>query len=482
MAKPKIEVLSREEIEEIHARSLSILSKVGVMIDHDEALKILKEAGAEVDFNRKIAKIPEYLIREALKKLPSVIKIYYRDGKRYIELRGRSTYFALGSTAFYYVDWKTDEIKRPSSRDLADVAKIIDALPNIHIAIPGMVPGDVPEIVADRWRTYVVIKNSSKPMGTSAFTMEGVPDLVKLWATVVGRENVSRKPFYLYACPSPPLKWSDVTTQIVLDSARYGIPVHIIPMPQTGATAPATLAGAIVEANAEFLSGVVIAQFTKSGTPIIYSGSACVFDQRYATACTGYIEVGLMAAAFSQIAKFYGVPSSHWIMSSDAKTADPQATLESAFGALIATLSGLDIAIGAGMLLEENAISPIKLVIDDDIAGSALRFARGIHVDVETLADWLIEEVGPGGHFLKYKHTREWWKKEHFIPKILDKTTTYMWKKCGSKTLNIVAKEYVEKILKEHVVEPLPPDIEKELDKTMLEILKRYGIEKLPQI
>jgi len=134
------------------------------------------------------------------------------------------------------------------------------------------------------------------------------------------------------------------------------------------------------------------------------------------------------------------------------------------------------------MLLEENCISLIKLVIDDDIAGSALRFARGIQVDVDTLAEEVIREAGPGGLFLKHKHTREWWRKEHYIPKLFDKRTYDMWKKLGSKDLNTIAKENVEKILKEHVIEPLPKDVEKMLDETMKNISHKYGIEKLPEI
>jgi len=161
---------------------------------------------------------------------------------------------------------------------------------------------------------------------------------------------------------------------------------------------------------------------------------------------------------------------------------DPQVTLESAMGALIAVLSGVNVAVGPGMLLEENGISLIKLVFDDEIAGLALRFGKGVLVDVETLAEKLIEEVGPGGLFLKYKHTREWWIKEHYIPRLLNRKTYDMWKKSGAKDLVTVAREQVEKILREHVVEPLPPDIEKELDKTMLEIAKKYGIEKLPLV
>jgi len=302
-------------------------------------------------------------------------------------------------------------------------------------------------------------------------------------AAVVGEENVGKKPFMFFAaCPSPPLKWSSITTQNLMDCAMYHVPAHIIPMPQTGGTSPATLAGSIVQGNAEFLAGLVIAQFTRPSAPIIYGGSPNVFDQRFGTASVGAVEVQLVAAAFAQLARFYSVPCAQYVMVSDAMIPDPQAALESAIGALTAVLTGINVAIGPGMLLEENGISLIKLVIDDDIAGLALRFGRGILVDTETLAEWLIEMVGPGGLFLKYKHTREWWVKEHYIPKILNRKTYDMWEKSGSKDLLTVAREQVEKILKEHVVEPLPPDIERELDKTIQEIAKKYKIEKLPQI
>jgi trimethylamine--corrinoid protein Co-methyltransferase len=483
LARPRIEVLDKNEVPEIHWRTLSVLSRVGVKVDHAEALKLLHSIGAEVDFNRKIAKIPEHIVKEALAKTPSSIRLYHRDGKQFIELMRWSTYFDVGSAGLYYIDWRTGEVRRALTRDLAEVARVTNALPNIHLMSTALVPSDVPDIIADRWRMYVDLKNCTKPIDTGAFTLEGIPDAVKIMASILGEDNVSKKPIMMFAaCPSSPLMWSDLTTQNLMDCAKYRVPVHIVSAPQTSATSPATIAGTNVQVNAEILAGLVIAQFTRPGTPVIYGVSPTVFDQRYGTACLGSIEVGLMCATFTQLARFYGIPSAGYIMVSDAKTADSQASLESAFGALIAVLSGTNIAIGAGMLLEENGISLVKLVIDNDIAGLALRFGRGVLVDVETLAEKIIEEVGPGGLFLKYKHSREWWRKEHFLPTLLDKKTTDMWKKSGSKDLTTVAKEYVEKILKEHVVEPLPPDIEKALDNTMLEIAKRYGIEKLPQV
>lgn len=483
MARPRIEILAREEILKIHEHSLHILSRVGVKVDHEEALKLLHSIGADVDFSKRIARIPEHIIREALGRAPNSVRLYYRDGKQHIDLQEWNTYFVVGSAAYYYMDFRTGEVRRPLSKDLADVAKVTDYLPNTHIMSTALVPADIPDILADRWRMYVVAKSCSKPIDTGAFTMEGVPDAVKLMAAVVGEENVSRKPFMVFAvCPSPPLKWSALTTQNLMDCARYGVPAHIVPMPQTGGTAPATIAGAVTQANAEFLAGLVIAQFTRSGAPIIYSGSPTVFDQRFATSCTGYIEVGLMSAAMSQMAKFYRVPSGCYTIVSDSKTVDMQSSIESALGALVSVLAGINMAIGSGMLLEENCISLIKLVVDDDIAGSALRFARGVHVDAETIAEMVIGEVGPGGLFLKHKHTRDWWRREHFIPKLLDKRTFDMWRRSGSKDLNTVAREYVEKILKEHKPEPLPPDTEKNLTEAIKMIARRYGVEKLPEV
>jgi len=381
------------------------------------------------------------------------------------------------------MDWRTNEVRMFTTRDVVEWAKLIDALPNTHI-FGAVYPSDVPELFSDKWFDYLAIKMCTKPFETEAREVEELRDRVKLYATIVGEENVSKKPIvYFGACPSPPLKWSAVTIYAnLMEAAKYGLPIEIIPMPQTGATAPATIAGAVLQGNAEFLSGLVVAQFTRPGTPIMLNPSPVAFDQRYGTACIGSVEVGLMSAAFAQLARFYGVPSGSWITVSDSKIVDIQAGIETALGALIAVLSGINIAVGAGMFRSETTISLTKLVIDDDIAGAVLRFGRGILVDSETLAEWLIEMVGPGGLFLKYKHTREWWKREHYIPRLLDKKTIAMWEKSGSKDLLTVAREQVEKILKEHVVEPLPPDIEKELDKTIQEIAKKYKIEKLPQI
>jgi len=274
-------------------------------------------------------------------------------------------------------------------------------------------------------------------------------------------------------CPSPPLKWSKMTSQNLIDSAKFNIPIEIIPAPQLGSTAPATLAGLLVQHNAEFLSGLVMSQLVNPGLPIIYSGSPSLMDMRYGTGCVGNIEVAMLSAAYAQIARSYGVPSGAYLGISETKTIDAQTGLESAMGLIIGTSAGINCITGPGMLGFENCQSFEKLVIDNEICGMALRMMKDIIVNDETLTFDLIEKVGPGGHFLSEKHTLKWFQTEEYISSpVIDKISRPKWESTGAKDTLKRAREHVDKILADHHPKPLPPDKEKELDLFMAEILK----------
>jgi trimethylamine--corrinoid protein Co-methyltransferase len=228
-------------------------------------------------------------------------------------------------------------------------------------------------------------------------------------------------------------------------------------MPELGATSPATLAGAIVQGNAEFLSALVISQMKRKGAPIIYGGSSTTFDMRYAMPRLGAIETAMTASALNQMGKSYKVPTHAYLALSDSKTVDAQAGLETALGAVIGVLAGINVISGPGMLSSENCQSFEKIVIDNDICGMALRLGRGIGVDVETLAEDLITERAPGGNYLASKHTLKWFRTETFFPsKVLDRQNVKNWQKEGSLTARQRAKEMAERIIKEH--EPVPLD------------------------
>jgi trimethylamine--corrinoid protein Co-methyltransferase len=471
-----LELLSEDEVQTIHATSLKILEEVGVQIDNENALKLLADAGANIEYEKKLALIPKSLIQEALKKVPSEFRLYGLDGSQELLFSEDNVCFNPGSTALYMLDRQTMKMRRPTSKDLTDFIRLADTLQHIHAQSTAMVVSDVPDSVVDRFRFYLILKNSAKPIIAGAFTIDGLYDMKRLLEIVVGgEETLRKKPCLLMdVCPSPPLKWSRITSQNLIDSARLNIPIEIIPAPQLGSTAPATLAGLLVQHNAEFLSGLVMSQLVNAGLPVVYSGSPSLMDMRYGTGCVGNIEVAMLSAAYSQIAKFYDIPSGAYLGISETKLVDAQTGLESALGLIIGTLAGINCITGPGMLGFENCQSLEKLVIDNEICGMALRLMRDITFDDETLAFDLIKKVGPGGHFLSEKHTLKWFQIEEYLPSsVIDKTSKSRWECSEAKDALSRAKAYVDKILEGHHPKPLPPDVEKELDSFMSKILKQ---------
>jgi trimethylamine--corrinoid protein Co-methyltransferase len=473
-----LELLSKEEIETIHSASLTLLETTGVEIDNENALEILSNTGAKVDFSKKRAYVPEELVEELLKKPPSEVKICSFDGRHDILFGENRVYFNPGSTALYMLDNKTKAMRRPTAADFANFVRLTDALEYIHAQSTAMTVSGVPDQVVDRFRFYLILKNSSKPIVAGAFTIEGLYDMKHMLEIVLGGEEaILKRPCLLMdVCPSPPLKWSKMTSQNLIDSARFNIPIEIIPAPQLGSTAPATLAGLLVQHNAEFLSGLVMSQAVNAGLPVVYSGSPSLMDMRYGTGCVGNIEVAMLSAAYGQIARFYNIPSGAYLGISETKVVDAQTGLESAIGLIIGTLAGINCITGPGMLGFENCQSFEKLVLDNEICGMVLRLARGIDVNKETLALDLIKEVGPGGHFLSRKHTLQWFETEEYIPSaVIDKVSKPQWERAGSKDTLSRANMYVDRILKEHHPKILSPDVKRELDLLMTKILKKHG-------
>jgi len=478
-----LQLLSTDDIEGIHNDSLTVLEKVGVMIKNNLALHLLKDSGCDVDFDKKMAHIPSDLVKDCLRKVPSILRLNSRDGKHELIVGKNNTIFDPGSSAVYFNDHETGEIRQPLSKDLVELVKLVDALKYIQAQSTAMVPSEVPEEIGDLYRLYLVLKNSTKPIITGAFTKQGLIDMKRLLEVVAGGEDkLAKKPMAIFdACPSSPLMWSDTTCQNLIDCAKFNIPAEIIPAPQMGATSPITLAGTLVQFNAEFLSGMVISQITKPGAPVIYGGSPTTFDMRYLSSRLGSIENIMVACGASQVAKYYGLPTHAYLGLSDSKMIDAQSGFESGLGIILGALAGINVVSGPGMLIFENCQSLEKLVIDNEICGMALRLVDGITANGDTLALDVISKVGPGGHYLAEKHTLKWLEKEQLIPSdVIDRSTLEASKKQESKDMITRAREIVNRILKEHAPEPLPNDVENNLSEVLREIMNRYNIKSVP--
>jgi len=483
--RPTIKLLSDRLIEQIVSEAIDVLKKVGILIEHEGVLSMLYEAGAKVDMAKRRAFIDEEMVLKCLKSAPSRVTLYDRDGKTAFQICGLDVYFTPGSAALNVYDAKLNRIRRATSDDAINIAKLSDALKNIDLQSTAVVPSDVPYAIADRYRLFIVLTNSCKPIVTGTFTIDGFAPMKEMLVAVRGSdEELRKKPLAIFdVCPSPPLKWSKLAAQCLIDCAKHGIPAELVSMPLIGVSAPVTLTGALVQHTAENLSGVVIHQTACAGAPIIYGGSPGVFDMRFGTVAMSAIEAVMLTASYAQVGRYLGLPTHGYLGLSDAKLLDAQAGVESAIGTLVGILTGVNVIAGAGMIEFENCQSLEKLVLDNDICGMARRLIHGVAQRTEVMAEDLLGEIEEGDHFLTSPNTLMWMREELFFPsKAIDRLTREAWEEAGrSETLHRCT-VIVEEILSKHVPKLLPEETTLELIKIMRSEAKRYGVEHLPAV
>ncbi len=483
--RPTLSMLSQPMVERIVGEALEVLARVGVLVEDDEALAVLAEGGAQVHRHTQRAKIPENLVWDCLKTAPSSITVYNRDGEPTLRLQGWNVYFDPGSAAIKILDSQTQQARQATTTDLVNLVRLADALPHLAAQSTALVVSDVPREIADRYRLFLVLLNSSKPVITGTFTLEAFEVMKEMLAAVMGgASRLAEKPPAIFdACPSPPLKWSRLTVRALMECARSGLPAELVSMPLFGATSPATLAGALVQHTAENLSGVVIHQLTAPGSPIIYGGSPAVFDMRFGTTAMGAIETAMVVCAYAQIGRFLGLPTHGYLGQSDAKLVDCQAGLESSPGLVLAALAGVNVVSGAGMLEFESCQSLEKLVIDDEICGMALRLVQGIEGRDGRLAEDLWGDLGAGDHFLTSPVTLRWLREETLFPSaVIDRRSRDAWLAEGATTAWDRAQCRVRELLERQQPKPLADEVRRELIKIMHAEAKRYGVDALPGI
>lgn len=400
-----------------------------------------------------------------------------------MKLEEDNIHFDPGSAALTILDWKTQRQRKPITQDLINLSRLTDSLGNLAAQSTGLVSSDVPQEIGDRYRLFIALQNSTKPVVTGTFALDAFASMKEMLIAVRGNaENLRQKPLAIFdCCPSPPLKWSNLTCQNLIDCAKSGIPAELVSMPLTGATAPGTIAGALVQHAAESLSGVVIHQLAHAGSPIIWGGSPAAFDMRHGTTPMGAIETMMIDAAYAKIGKYLGLPTHAYLALSDAKLLDAQAGLETGMGAVIAALSGINVISGPGMLDFESCQSLEKLVIDNEICGMALRLVKGIELRENFSAD-LYGDIYWGEHFLTSPNTIKWLREEFYFPsEVIDRANYQMWLSVDGKSAGERAHEKVNQILSGAEAPQLESQIKSELETIMKRDAKQFGMEKLPQ-
>lgn len=461
-----LRLLTRDQVRDIHMATLEVLEKVGMYSETDQILKIFANAGADVDSKKRIIKIPQPLIKEALRKAPKQIILCGRKPEHDILLEGSRIYFGLGGTPTPYIlDVKTGEFRRPTKKDVADATQLGDALTNMSFIMSIAGAFDVPYEVEYLHEFEATFNNTTKPIVYSAPGADGAKRVLEMACTIAGGlDELRKRPILcLYSETTSPLNFTKANENMIVFS-KAGIPIALGPIPLAGATAPITLSGTSVIANAENLAAITLVQLVNPGAPVIYASWAGIMDPRTGRYAYGAPEFALGTAALnSQLARYYDLPSFGFGGCSDSKLPDAQAGSEVTMNALMSALCGINLIHDCGYLSGGSVGSMEMAVICDEIAGMVFRIVRGVVVDDESLAVDVIRNVGPGGHFLSQKHTLKWVEREIYITKIFDRTPEEIWKRAGGKDIREVAKENVKKILKEHRPEQLPKDVQQRL-------------------
>jgi trimethylamine---corrinoid protein Co-methyltransferase len=485
MLRPKLQVLDFDSVNQIISEGIALLENPGIRVHNQEALELLALAHAKVDFEAQIACIPEKITRQALKSAPHEFTLFDLNGNPTVHYFGDKIYFDPGSGGLTIIDSQTERPRLPLTNDLIKFIKLVETLPQIDAQSTAFVCSDVVPEIGDLYRLYVALNYMNKPIITGAFRKDTWWTMKEMLSAVAGGdEALASKPTAVFdVCPSPPLLWSDNTCQNLIDCAHFSIPAQLISMPLAGATAPVTLAGAIVQHTAESLSGVVIHQLAKEGAPIVWGGSPAIFDMREGTTPMGAVETWMINAGYIQVGKALGLPTHAYMGMSDAKIVDAQCGLESMGSNFVAALCGANMISGCGMLDFESCLSYEKLVIDAEMIGMVKRFVEGIIVRDNPIALSLMQKSGHRGDFLTFPHTRKWYRKEQYLPsEVIDRTSYEGWKNRGEKSTFERARDRVEKLIPTYQPTKMTRELRQELRAITLHTAKTFRMESLPPL
>lgn len=457
--------LSPDQVRHIHEAALQILERTGVQVEEPEARRLFQEAGATVDETSRV-RLPRSLVEQAVGWAPSSLLLAGRDPQWDLVLEDGRVHIGTGGAALNVLDLETGERRRALLRDVAELARLVDALDNIHFYLVPVYPTDVEVEEVDLYTYYTALANTTKHVQAGVYTVEGIRDTVAVCERIAGgAEALRQRPIVSFITSwmvSPLLFATDVTT-LLIETCRQGIPVVLSAAPMAGATAPVTLAGMLAQLTAEQLSGVVLTQLVRKGAPLLIGPIPATADMRSGRYLAGTAEFGLTNAAMAQMAQFYQLPLYNSAGMTDAKTADIQAGFEKAMSAVLAVLAGSNfIHHAAGMLVNMDIVAAEQFVIDNEILGMALRVLEGIEVNDDTLALDVVDQVGPGGHYLTADHTVRYMRSEFYYPSdVVDRQDWEMWQQDGGKRAVERARTIAREILAEHQPRPLEADVDR---------------------
>ena len=425
-------VLSAAEVQRVHDATLEVLEAVGVAVAHPGLRARLAAAGARVQ--DAVVRLPAALIERYRKLPPARIALHSRNGRPALLIGLGETRAVSGFDGTFLLDQATGERRPIRKQEVGKFAFLADQLPDIDLVGIQGIPQDVPQALAEAHAVSTLLANTGKHLLIAPDTGVAAELVYKILQEASGRSDLGAEP--LVSChisPSAPLAWTPAACEVILATVGHGIPFYILPAPMAGATSPVTLAGYLVQHNAQVLSGMAIAQVLREAHPVVYCAAPTLFNMREGNPLIATPETMLLRVALVQMARFYGIPSHSIGFDTDAHIVDQQCSWEKALTALAGIQAGVDVMVNLGMISTGLTVSYESLLLDHEVFGLLKRFRRGIEVNEETLAVELIRKIGTWGSFLEEEHTARHFRAENWYPELSCRALLDRWSAAGSR-------------------------------------------------
>ena len=450
--------LTDREVGRVHETSLDILERVGIA-DPTEIWRerVVDNGGWSTDNGRLC--FARAMVEDAIAKAGRNFVAPGRDPRHDLDLSGTRVHLGGGSATIQILDAHTGKYRETTLLDLYDTARLEDALDNMHFVIRSCIARDMVEAEdLDINTAYAVMSATSKHMITSFFKPAHLEMAVSMFDISLGGEGSGERfrerPFAEIICTFvvPPLRFASDACDVLDAAARAGMPALLVSCGQAGATAPAALAGALAQGNAEVLAALTATNLLVPGHPLVLGNWSFVSDLRSGAFVGGGGEMALLAAAAAQMANFYDIPSGVAAGISSSKLPDAQSGWEKGYLATLPALAGANMIYETtGILADIIASSQEAFLLDSQMVSGVLRAVRGIEVTDDSLSVEVISDVVHGeGHFLGHEQTLTLMETEYVYPALADRKSIDDWEQSGATDIRQRAREALKEILRTH--------------------------------
>jgi trimethylamine--corrinoid protein Co-methyltransferase len=472
----QVTLFSEQEVEILREKVLKLLWQKGATMDHPSVLKLLNKAGAQVDFDSKRVRFPRQFLEKVLEMVPKKITLAGIERSHDLQLPREDGTFHLrtGTGARCYLDPDTDAYRKTTIHDVVRWARLASMLDQVSFsAFP--FPTDAPVETADIHALRAMLQNSQKHVWVQPYSGDSIQYLIEMATVVAGGEQAlkSRPLVSFITCSLTPLDFKFMDLEIILKACRQGVPIHACSLPSAGGTAPITMPSLILLATAEILTMVAVAQVVQPGSPVIATPLIFTLDMQTGRSLQSSPEAMQGAPlAIEFIKRAYGLPTHTYGSGSDSPDVDSQSMSERSLLGILVAMAGADILGGAGQIEVASTISPVQLIIDNEIAGMVRRIISGFRIDNETMAWEDLLTKSDTGHFLETDHTLRHCR-DAFRPRIFTRLTREIWTKQGKKDLITRGVDVYHSICEKARPKDLAEDVRKEMDK-IVEAADRY--------